>query len=106
MITAERGRIGRCYLRIAMTSPSRLAIIGVDGATYRVLDPMIEAGVMPALARFRGRGAHAMLTITLKKDLCGPCHEAAARGNSAAPVPRYAALCDFRPARRAENAGY
>jgi len=48
-----------------MTSPARLAIIGVDGATYRVLDPMIEAGVMPALARFRARGAHSILRSTI-----------------------------------------
>jgi predicted AlkP superfamily phosphohydrolase/phosphomutase len=48
-----------------MASPPRLAIIGVDGATYRVLDPMIEAGAMPALAAFRARGAHAILRSTI-----------------------------------------
>jgi predicted AlkP superfamily phosphohydrolase/phosphomutase len=47
-----------------MSSP-RLALIGVDGATYRVLEPMIEAGAMPSLAALRDRGAHAILRSTI-----------------------------------------
>jgi predicted AlkP superfamily phosphohydrolase/phosphomutase len=47
-----------------MPSP-RLALIGVDGATYRVLDPMIEAGAMPSLSALRDRGAHAILRSTI-----------------------------------------
>ena len=48
-----------------MTSPRRLALIGVDGATYRVLDPMIDAGAMPRLARIRNEGTHAILRSTI-----------------------------------------
>jgi predicted AlkP superfamily phosphohydrolase/phosphomutase len=47
-----------------MPSP-RLALIGIDGATYRVLDPMIEAGAMASLATIRERGAHAILRSTI-----------------------------------------
>jgi len=46
-------------------SPRRLALIGVDGATYRVLQPMIDAGVMPALASLRAKGAEAILRSTI-----------------------------------------
>lgn len=47
------------------SSPRRLALIGVDGATYRVLGPMIDAGVMPALASLRARGVEAILRSTI-----------------------------------------
>jgi predicted AlkP superfamily phosphohydrolase/phosphomutase len=43
----------------------RVAIIGLDGATYRVLDPLCKAGVMPALTRLRERSAEAILRSTV-----------------------------------------
>src|SRR3990170_8356670 len=36
---------------------SRAVVIGLDGAAWHLLDPMIEAGVMPRLAALRERGA-------------------------------------------------
>lgn len=42
----------------------KTAIIGLDGATSRLLDPLFAAGVMPALAALRDRGAHGTLTST------------------------------------------
>ncbi len=39
----------------------RVALIGLDGATYRVLDPMIDAGAMPALAALRRRGTSGLI---------------------------------------------
>lgn len=43
----------------------KVALIGLDGATYRVLDPLIRAGVMPATARLTERAAHAILHSTI-----------------------------------------
>jgi predicted AlkP superfamily phosphohydrolase/phosphomutase len=43
----------------------RLAFIGLDGATFRVLDPLIAAGAMPSLARLTERGAAAVLRSTV-----------------------------------------
>jgi predicted AlkP superfamily phosphohydrolase/phosphomutase len=45
--------------------PSRLAIVGLDGATFRVLDPMRRAGAMPALSRIVDRGVRAVLRSTV-----------------------------------------
>jgi predicted AlkP superfamily phosphohydrolase/phosphomutase len=42
------------------TSP-RVLLIGLDGATWRVLDPMIAAGRLPALAALRARGRWGVL---------------------------------------------
>ncbi len=36
-------------------------LIGLDGATFTVLDPYMEAGVMPFLAELSGRGTRAVL---------------------------------------------
>ena len=43
----------------------RVALIGLDGATYRVLDPLIQAGVMPATARLIERAGTAILRSTI-----------------------------------------
>jgi len=43
----------------------RLAIIGLDGATFRVLDPLRAEGVMPSLSRLRERGTQAILRSTV-----------------------------------------
>jgi predicted AlkP superfamily phosphohydrolase/phosphomutase len=51
-----------------MTDPNaspRLALIGLDGATFRVLDRVIEAGAMPALAELRARGFEGVLRSTI-----------------------------------------
>jgi predicted AlkP superfamily phosphohydrolase/phosphomutase len=42
----------------------RLLIIGLDGATWDVLDPMIAAGRMPALQRFMAEGVAGVLQST------------------------------------------
>lgn len=45
-------------------SGPQLVIIGLDGATYRVLDPMRAAGAMPNLSRLLDRGAWGELRST------------------------------------------
>ena len=43
----------------------RVALIGLDGATFRVLDPLAREGVIPTLASLRERGAEAALRSTV-----------------------------------------
>ena len=43
----------------------RLAIVGLDGGTFRVLDVMISAGAMPRLADLRARGVSSVLRSTV-----------------------------------------
>ncbi len=43
----------------------RTVIIGVDGATYDILDPLMAEGVMPRLAELIGRGGRAILKSTI-----------------------------------------
>lgn len=45
-------------------SHTRTALIGLDGATFRILDPLIQAGAMPALGALQKRGARAILRST------------------------------------------
>ncbi len=47
--------------RTAMTQPERLMILGLDGATWSVLDPMRQRGVMPNLNALLARSAHGTL---------------------------------------------
>ena len=42
----------------------KTAIIGLDGATFRLLDPLCDQGVMPALAALRARGVDGVLRST------------------------------------------
>lgn len=42
----------------------KLLIIGVDGAAWKVIDPLIEQGRMPHMARLIERGTRCMLTAT------------------------------------------
>jgi predicted AlkP superfamily phosphohydrolase/phosphomutase len=42
----------------------KTAIIGLDGATFRLIDPLIDAGVMPSLGGLRDRGARGPLVST------------------------------------------
>lgn len=44
---------------------ARLALIGLDGGTFRVLDAVLAQGAMPALASLRERGAEAILHSTI-----------------------------------------
>lgn len=43
----------------------RLVVLGLDGATWTVLDPMIARGVMPNLAALRARSAHGTLRSSI-----------------------------------------
>jgi predicted AlkP superfamily phosphohydrolase/phosphomutase len=43
---------------------ARTLLIGLDGATFRILDPLMEAGVMPSLRDVVARGARAELIST------------------------------------------
>ena len=43
---------------------SRVLLIGWDGADWRILDPMIEAGLLPNLKALRERGASGVLRST------------------------------------------
>ncbi|HEX6203637.1 MAG TPA: alkaline phosphatase family protein, partial [Thermoanaerobaculia bacterium] len=43
---------------------NRALVIGLDGATYDVIDPLMERGLMPTLADLRRRGARATLLST------------------------------------------
>lgn len=40
---------------------AKLVVIGLDGATWKVLDPLIEAGKLPTLARLREEGTQGTL---------------------------------------------
>lgn len=42
----------------------RTVLFGLDGATYNVLDPLVEQGVMPNLQRFLADGARCVLEST------------------------------------------
>lgn len=50
--------------RRAKALADRLLIIGLDGATFDVLNPMMEAGRMPALKRFIAAGVSGILNST------------------------------------------
>src|SRR5665809_34888 len=43
----------------------RSVVIGLDGVTWRILDPLIENGHMPRLASLRARGAWGVLESTV-----------------------------------------
>lgn len=43
----------------------KVIVIGLDGATFRLLDPLLEAGRLPALARLIARGVRGPLRSTL-----------------------------------------
>ena len=45
--------------------PPQLIVIGLDGATWDLLDPMIEAGRLPNLARIKREGVHGPLRSIL-----------------------------------------
>ena len=43
----------------------RVLILGLDGADWQILDPLIEAGALPALAELVRTGAAAPLASTI-----------------------------------------
>jgi predicted AlkP superfamily phosphohydrolase/phosphomutase len=51
-------------------SNSKLVLIGLDGATFRVLRPLVDAGVMPTLGRFLREGASGTLLSTNPPVTC------------------------------------
>lgn len=44
---------------------SKVVILGLDGATFRLLDPLMDAGAMPALKRLCERGTKSILRSTV-----------------------------------------
>ncbi len=53
-----------------MSGNNKLVLIGLDGATFRVLHPLVDAGVMPTLARFLQKGAWGTLLSTHPPVTC------------------------------------
>ena len=53
-----------------MSHKSKLVVIGLDGATFRVLRPIVDSGVMPTLARFLREGASGTLLSTHPPVTC------------------------------------
>src|SRR5204863_4962601 len=45
--------------------PSRVLLIGWDGADWRILDPLLERGLLPNLAALIARGGRGVLRSTL-----------------------------------------
>src|SRR5438105_2635301 len=64
MPTTERLSRG-CRVHSQGLMPSRVLLIGWDGADWRILDPLIERGVLPNLAALVRRGGRAVLTSTI-----------------------------------------
>jgi len=44
---------------------NRIFVIGIDGATFKIIDHMVEQGKLPNLNRFRQQGASGVLTSTI-----------------------------------------
>jgi len=53
-----------------MSESRKLVLIGLDGATFRVLRPLIDAGVMPTVARMVREGASGTLMSTHPPVTC------------------------------------
>ncbi len=43
--------------------PTRVVVVGIDGGDWRMLDPLIDEGLLPNLARLRNEGATAPLQV-------------------------------------------
>lgn len=56
--------LGGMLLNQPAPAPARVAMVGIDGGDWSVLDPLIEQGLMPNLARIRSEGATADLVIS------------------------------------------
>jgi predicted AlkP superfamily phosphohydrolase/phosphomutase len=68
----------------------RTFLIGLDGATFDVLDPLMEEGVMPGLRRFLGEGVRANLR-TIVPALTPPAWTSLMTGRS----PGHHGIFDF-----------
>lgn len=53
-----------------MSEHGKLVILGLDGATFQILRPLAEAGIMPTLARFLREGAWGTLRSTRPPVTC------------------------------------
>ena len=58
-MTPRRARLG------ADRKPPRVLVLGLDGADWTVIDPLLERGVLPALGALIERGARAPLASTV-----------------------------------------
>ena len=45
-------------------TPTRVVLIGLDGATFAILDPLMDNGVMPFLREFTAQGVRGVLRST------------------------------------------
>ena len=50
---------------MATQARRQVLVIGLDGATYRVIDPLLAAGELPVLARLLNEGVRGELRSTL-----------------------------------------
>src|SRR5512147_1646527 len=50
---------------VIMESQNKVLIIGLDGATWTVLDPYIKMGLLPNIARLRSQGCWGELRSTI-----------------------------------------
>ena len=83
----------------------RLLVIGIDGATYTLLDPMTERGLLPNLAALMRRGFRANLRSTIPPNSAAawatfmtgknPGRHGVLRFQATRPSPEIG--CEFRP---------
>ena len=64
------------------TTFERLLILGLDGATWTVLDPMRRRGLMPNLDALLARSAHGTLRSIANDPPCSKIHLAKRELNS------------------------
>jgi predicted AlkP superfamily phosphohydrolase/phosphomutase len=55
---------------VQMSKNGKLVLIGLDGGTFAVLRPLVDAGIMPNLARFLSEGASGTLLSTHPPVTC------------------------------------
>src|SRR6516164_8319438 len=80
----------------------KTVLIGLDGATYTILDPLIELGLMPNLDRLMQEGARAILKST-NHPLTPPAWTSLMTGRT----PGHHGIFDFvRVDRDSETPGY
>jgi len=51
-------------------SPRKILLIGIDGSTFDLLSPWIEAGKLPVFERILETGSHGVLTSTIPAQTC------------------------------------
>ncbi len=51
------------YFADPVAPPTRVVVVGIDGADWRMLDPLFDDGLLPNLARLRTEGATAPLQV-------------------------------------------